>query len=103
MADKSQNPGDAATGGVNRPSGADPNDPAVNTAYPFGTYGHGPKGKVEQPAELPGDPPSGDQSTQAFQDGTGRSPLSPLIDHERPDTSLEKAQRGDTPDHTGTR
>ncbi len=88
---------------VKHPTGSNPDDPAFDQAYPFGTYGHGPKGKVEEKAELAGEAGAIPADQASLEDGTGRSPLSPLIDYERPETSLEKAQRGKPADRTGTR
>ena len=88
---------------VKHPTGSNPDDPAFDQAYPFGTYGHGPKGKVEEKAELASEAVAIPTDQASLEDGTGRSPLSPLIDYERPETSLEMAQRGKPADRTGTR
>jgi hypothetical protein len=96
-------PGEHDATTVKHPTGSNPDDQAFEQAYPFGTYGHGPKGKAEGPAELPGEAGAVPADQASLEDGKGRSPLSPLIDHERPETSLEKAQRGKPADRTGTR
>ena len=76
---------------VERPDGSAPDDPTFDRAYPFGTYGYGPKGGAQEEATL-GRAQDADKDCE-----------SELIDRERPDTSLSEAQRGETPDRTGVR
>ena len=79
---------------VKHPTGSNPDDPAFDQAYPFGTYGHGPKGKVEEKAELAGEAGAIPTYQASLEDGTGRSPLSPVLHYESRDTSDESRNRG---------
>jgi hypothetical protein len=87
---------------LNRPSGSADDDPAFRQAYPAGTYGYGPKGRTDKPA-VSGAAAEPDRPDDQDAPAGGTSALSPLIDVERPDTSLSEAQRGEPPDHTGSK
>jgi hypothetical protein len=71
---------------VHRPEGSAADDPAFRHAYPHGTYGYGPESRIDKPA-------------QPHPEGAGASPLSELIDFERPDTPVSRAERGESLTH----
>jgi hypothetical protein len=105
------------TEGVKHPAGSDPDDPAFRQAYPYGTYGYGPKGRLDEPATLAERPSPRPGDTVDQTEAVGHSEeavtergeseetraLSALIDFERPETSLSKAQEGEKPGRTGER